>query len=155
MAPLTIEELLEHPEYNHTVWHLKPEKQGKVAVANDRGGPINIAYEVHGHGDRHLVVSDFTFVQLPITQAKEAISIMSIRAARFEPTPTMVPSSLCSAAFRFVVGGRLNVLVPRFHVPGLYSISPYLPFTCLYSRRKQKANLKAEKARCTNTMVHV
>lgn len=57
MAPMTAEELKAHPEYDHTIWDLKPEKQGKHAVANDRGGPINIAYEVHGTGDRHLVVS--------------------------------------------------------------------------------------------------
>ncbi|KAH9873201.1 hypothetical protein J1614_005599 [Plenodomus biglobosus] len=55
MAPLTAEELLKHPEFEHTVWDLKPEKKGKIAVAKERGGPINIAYEVHGHGDRHLV----------------------------------------------------------------------------------------------------
>jgi hypothetical protein len=57
MAPMTAEELVQHPEYNHTIWDLKPEKKGKVAVANGRGGPIDIAYEVHGSGDRHLVVS--------------------------------------------------------------------------------------------------
>ncbi|KAF2107484.1 alpha/beta hydrolase-like protein [Lophiotrema nucula] len=53
--PLTAAELVEHPEYDHTVWDLKPEKKGRVAVAKDRGGPINIAYEVHGHGNRRLV----------------------------------------------------------------------------------------------------
>jgi hypothetical protein len=57
MAPMTVEELQQHPEFNHTIWDLKPEKKGKALVAKDRGGPINIAYEVHGHGDRHLVVS--------------------------------------------------------------------------------------------------
>lgn len=57
MAPLTAQELQEHPEYEHTIWKLKPSLQGKVAVAKDRGGPFNIAYEVHGHGDRKLVVS--------------------------------------------------------------------------------------------------
>jgi hypothetical protein len=57
MAPLTVEELEKHPEYPHTIWDLKPEKQGKVAVAKDRGGPLQIAYEIHGHGNRHLVVS--------------------------------------------------------------------------------------------------
>ncbi|KAH5171115.1 hypothetical protein HBH77_225880 [Parastagonospora nodorum] len=55
MAPLTPEELQQHPEYNHTIWHLKPTKKGKVPVAQGRGGPIDIAYEVHGSGDRHLV----------------------------------------------------------------------------------------------------
>lgn len=57
MTPMTAEELQKHPEFNHTVWDLKPAGQGKVAVAKDRGGPINIAYEIHGSGDRHLVVS--------------------------------------------------------------------------------------------------
>jgi hypothetical protein len=57
MAPMTAEELQKHPEYDHTIWDLKPEKKGKVTVANGRGGPIDIAYEVHGKGDRHMVVS--------------------------------------------------------------------------------------------------
>jgi hypothetical protein len=50
--------LLKHPEYAHTIWDLTPAQKGKAVVANARGGPINIAYEVHGHGDRHLVVGD-------------------------------------------------------------------------------------------------
>lgn len=58
MAPLTAEELLKHPEYNNTIWQLEPEKKGHAEVAKDRGGPLKIAYEVHGHGDRHLVVSN-------------------------------------------------------------------------------------------------
>ncbi|KAF2260894.1 alpha/beta hydrolase-like protein [Lojkania enalia] len=53
--PLTADELTKHPEYDHTIWDLKPEKKGKLAVADGRGGPINISYEVHGHGPRHLV----------------------------------------------------------------------------------------------------
>jgi hypothetical protein len=57
MAPMTAEQLRQHPEYNHTIWDLKPSQKGKFPVAKDRGGPINIAYEVHGTGDRHLVVS--------------------------------------------------------------------------------------------------
>jgi hypothetical protein len=57
MAPMTAEELVKHPEFNYTVWDLKPTKKGKLSVAKDRGGPIDIAYEVHGTGDRHLVVS--------------------------------------------------------------------------------------------------
>lgn len=55
-SPMTAAELLEHPEYPHVTWPLKPEKEGKVLVADGRGGPFNIAYEVHGHGPIHLVV---------------------------------------------------------------------------------------------------
>lgn len=54
--PMTADELLKHPEYEHTIWDLKPTQKAKVPVAKDRGGPINIAYEVHGHGDIHVVV---------------------------------------------------------------------------------------------------
>jgi len=53
---MTAEELLKHPEYAHTVWPLEPEQKGTVSVAHGRGGPLDIAYEVHGHGDLHLVV---------------------------------------------------------------------------------------------------
>jgi hypothetical protein len=31
--PMTADELLKHPEYEHTIWDLKPTKAGKVAVA--------------------------------------------------------------------------------------------------------------------------
>ncbi|KAF2680385.1 alpha/beta hydrolase-like protein [Lentithecium fluviatile CBS 122367] len=52
---MTAEQLRKHPEYNHTVWDLKPAQKGKLAVAHGRGGPLKIAYEVHGHGNTHLV----------------------------------------------------------------------------------------------------
>lgn len=55
MAPLKVEELKKHSEFPHVRYDLPPTKQGKVAVAKDRGGPIDIAYEIHGHGPRHLV----------------------------------------------------------------------------------------------------
>ncbi|PVI04039.1 alpha/beta-hydrolase [Periconia macrospinosa] len=53
--PMTAEELPKHPEYEHTIWDLKPTTKAKVAVAKDRGGPLQIAYEVHGRGDTHVV----------------------------------------------------------------------------------------------------
>ncbi|ORY01192.1 alpha/beta hydrolase-like protein [Clohesyomyces aquaticus] len=52
---MTVAELVQHPEYRHTIWPLKPTQSGKIAVAKNRRGPINIAYEVHGHGNRRLV----------------------------------------------------------------------------------------------------
>ena len=55
-APLTAAEIVQHPEYEHVTWDLTPSKKGKVAVANGRGGPVNIAYEVHGRGSIHIVV---------------------------------------------------------------------------------------------------
>lgn len=55
-TPLTAAQVVEHPEYPYTNWNLQPTKKGTVAVAKDRGGPINISYEVHGHGPNHMVV---------------------------------------------------------------------------------------------------
>ncbi|MCJ1351463.1 MAG: hypothetical protein MMC33_001447 [Icmadophila ericetorum] len=54
-APLTVAELKEHPEYPKVVWDLTPIKKGSVPVAHGRGGPINIFYEIHGSGPKHLV----------------------------------------------------------------------------------------------------
>ncbi|KAH7135552.1 Alpha/Beta hydrolase protein [Dendryphion nanum] len=53
--PMTPDELVKHPEYSHLIWDLKPAQRGKIAVAKSRGGPIDIAYEIHGHGDHRLV----------------------------------------------------------------------------------------------------
>ncbi|KAF2637164.1 alpha/beta hydrolase-like protein [Massarina eburnea CBS 473.64] len=52
---MTADELLQHPEYDHTIWELAATKKGKAPVARDRGGPIDIGYEIHGHGDTHIV----------------------------------------------------------------------------------------------------
>lgn len=56
MAPLTAAELIAHPEFKNVTWDLPPTKKGKAAVAEGRGGPIQIAYEVHGRGPKCLVV---------------------------------------------------------------------------------------------------
>ena len=56
MPPLTAAEIVQHPEFEHVTWDLPPTKKGKVAVAKGRGGPLDIAYEVHGHGPIHLLV---------------------------------------------------------------------------------------------------
>ncbi|KAF1986702.1 hypothetical protein K402DRAFT_393323 [Aulographum hederae CBS 113979] len=54
---LTADELLKHPEFNHVTWPLKPDKAGVLTVAKDRrGGPVDISYEIHGHGPKHLIV---------------------------------------------------------------------------------------------------
>lgn len=50
------EETLKHPAYPTTIWALEPHQEGKLPVAKDRGGPVNIAWEVHGAGPIKLVV---------------------------------------------------------------------------------------------------
>ncbi|CAF9942506.1 MAG: hypothetical protein ALECFALPRED_009781 [Alectoria fallacina] len=53
--PLTVAEIVEHPAFNSVIWDLKPTTKGKCAVAHTRGGPIDIAYEIHGTGPIKLV----------------------------------------------------------------------------------------------------
>ncbi|KAL8785135.1 MAG: hypothetical protein Q9213_003553 [Squamulea squamosa] len=53
--PLTANEVLRHPKFGQTTLDLVPQQRGKACVAKDRGGPIDIAYEVHGSGPRYLV----------------------------------------------------------------------------------------------------
>lgn len=55
--PLTAAEVVEHPAFSTVIWDLKPTKKGRCAVAHGRGGPIDIAYEIHGTGPVRLVVS--------------------------------------------------------------------------------------------------
>lgn len=49
-------EILAHPAYPDTLWELTPTQKGRLPVAEGRGGPINIEWEVHGQGDIKLVV---------------------------------------------------------------------------------------------------
>jgi hypothetical protein len=53
---MNAQSLQNHPEFPYLTWDLSPTKKGLVAVAAARGGPINVAYEIHGHGPIHLVV---------------------------------------------------------------------------------------------------
>lgn len=53
---MTVEEIQQHPEYPYTNWPLEAKKKGKLDVAHGRGGPLKIAWEVHGDGPIKLVV---------------------------------------------------------------------------------------------------
>lgn len=55
--PLTAAEIQSHPEYHHVHWDLKPTKKESIDVAAGRGGPLRLAYEIHGHGSRKILVS--------------------------------------------------------------------------------------------------
>ncbi len=50
-------ETLVHEAYGDAVWQLEPTRSGKVAVAEGRGGPFNLSWEVHGDGPVRVVVS--------------------------------------------------------------------------------------------------
>ncbi|KAJ3511980.1 hypothetical protein NM208_g15373 [Fusarium decemcellulare] len=50
------EETLKHPAFPATIWALEPHRKGKALVAKERGGPVGIAWEVHGDGPIKLVL---------------------------------------------------------------------------------------------------
>lgn len=50
-------DVLKHPEYQNSTWNLEPDSKGFAEVAKGRGGPFKISWEIHGTGDRLLVVS--------------------------------------------------------------------------------------------------
>ncbi|RGP79594.1 hypothetical protein FLONG3_2342 [Fusarium longipes] len=52
----SVEETLNHPAYPTTLWALEPTSQGKLSVAEGRGGPVGIAWEIHGEGPVKLVL---------------------------------------------------------------------------------------------------
>lgn len=54
---LTSAEIVEHPAFKEVIWDLKPTTKGKCAVAAGRGGPFDIAYEIHGTGPIRTIVS--------------------------------------------------------------------------------------------------
>lgn len=58
--PLSAAEVQAHPEFPYITWNLKPKSQGKLSVAKNRGGPLDIAWEVHGEGENKMVVSVFS-----------------------------------------------------------------------------------------------
>lgn len=55
-----MEEILALPEFPHVVWNLTPDQSGRLPVAVNRGGPVNIEWEVHGRGDIKLIVCYLT-----------------------------------------------------------------------------------------------
>jgi pimeloyl-ACP methyl ester carboxylesterase len=77
-TPLSAAELKAHPEYEHVIWPLKPEKSGKAEVGKGRGSPAEIYWEIHGKGPICLVCTS------------------SLDAGRRHPTCT--PFGLCRAA---------------------------------------------------------
>ena len=48
-------ELFSHPAFKDAILPLVLLSKGKIAAAKDRGGPISIAYEIHGRGPVKLV----------------------------------------------------------------------------------------------------
>lgn len=112
--PLTPDEVLNHPEYNHLIWDLKPSQVGKAAVAKSRGGPINIAYELHGHGNRHIVVCPIHMqlcVQFWGLQVHVSPKLGHTAHSLFVMSDTFLP--LLSVSFRRMSSQLSNLVTPR------------------------------------------
>jgi glycylpeptide N-tetradecanoyltransferase len=52
----SVEDTLNHPAFPTTVWNLEPDQKGVAAVAQKRGGPYRITWEIHGVGPSKLLV---------------------------------------------------------------------------------------------------
>ncbi|KAF3764637.1 alpha/beta-hydrolase [Cryphonectria parasitica EP155] len=50
-----VADVLKHPAFPTATWNLEPTKSGRLPVAEGRGGPLKIAWEVHGSGPVRLV----------------------------------------------------------------------------------------------------
>ncbi|KAK3385382.1 Alpha/Beta hydrolase protein [Podospora didyma] len=46
----TVAETLAHPAFPTAIWNLEPDRKGLAPVAEGRGGPFNISWEIHGEG---------------------------------------------------------------------------------------------------------
>ncbi|KAK7961714.1 alpha/beta-hydrolase [Apiospora aurea] len=52
----TVAEVVTNPAFPTALWHFEPHQSGLLPVAADRGGPIDICWEVHGDGPIKLVL---------------------------------------------------------------------------------------------------
>ncbi|KFZ12036.1 hypothetical protein V501_04434 [Pseudogymnoascus sp. VKM F-4519 (FW-2642)] len=52
---LTAAEVTALPSYPSVTWKLQPTQEGKLKVAEGRGGPLNISWEVHGTGKTKVI----------------------------------------------------------------------------------------------------
>ncbi|KAI0014696.1 alpha/beta-hydrolase [Xylariomycetidae sp. FL0641] len=55
MARPAAAEISKLPAFPEAIWELQPHQSGLLPVARDRGGPLNISWEVHGEGPIQLV----------------------------------------------------------------------------------------------------
>lgn len=53
----TVAETLKHPAYATATWDLVPDRKGLVPVAEGRGGPFKMSWEIHGVGPTKIMVS--------------------------------------------------------------------------------------------------
>ncbi|KAI0377590.1 alpha/beta-hydrolase [Hypomontagnella monticulosa] len=52
----SVAEVTKSPAFPTAIWQLEPHESGLLPVASERGGPVNISWEVHGDGPMKLIV---------------------------------------------------------------------------------------------------
>ncbi|KAI0829565.1 alpha/beta-hydrolase [Hypoxylon sp. FL0890] len=52
----SVEDVVKNPAFPTAVWQLEPHQSGLLPVAAERGGPLNISWEVHGDGPVKLIL---------------------------------------------------------------------------------------------------
>ncbi|KAJ9150343.1 Alpha/beta-hydrolase [Pleurostoma richardsiae] len=52
----TIAEVMKHPAYPTAIWNLEPTQSGRLPVAEGRGGPFKLSWEIHGQGPVKIVL---------------------------------------------------------------------------------------------------
>ncbi len=56
-APLrSVADTLKQPAFPTAVWNLEPDQAGFLPVAEGRGGPFRISWEIHGTGPVRMIV---------------------------------------------------------------------------------------------------
>ncbi|KAJ4397366.1 glycylpeptide N-tetradecanoyltransferase [Gnomoniopsis smithogilvyi] len=50
-----VPQVMKHPAFPTADWNLEPTRSGRLPVAQGRGGPLKIAWEIHGSGPVRLV----------------------------------------------------------------------------------------------------
>lgn len=52
----TVADTVNHPSFPTAVWNLEPSRNGMLPVAEGRGGPFKLSWEVHGSGPIKILV---------------------------------------------------------------------------------------------------
>lgn len=86
----TAEELKRHPEYPTVYWDLKPTKKGTLPVAECRGGPFNISWEIHGEGPKKILVRPSREPLKPYSQPSPSASPATPSAAKLTGSTQLI-----------------------------------------------------------------
>lgn len=61
-----VADILKHPAFPTATWNLEPTRNGLLPVAEGRGGPLRISWEIHGSGPIKIIVRERPFIHNPV-----------------------------------------------------------------------------------------